>query len=399
MNKRWLENFKRYVSKRGIDPQTFDFEHNLDWSLTYSEIKAELKDKLSLNEFKYQKDEKEHLDQEQLKEEEAIVESVAKEKLEEYRKQLKDSPIDVFYKPVYDAILKQKMGLRSLLFIKGRGGIGKSYCIKRALVKNNIDFVVISGRMTEAHLYRTLYENKTKTIWLKDIMRLFRGLESIEMLKAVTETSKEDRIVSNNTYSFEMEYLPKSFLFEGNLVFDFNQVIDMKWSEDFNALISRGELIELVFGFEEMCQIMRLIAETDEEKEATEYLIENYKYIGNNQFNLRTQKDVITEHKFAKMMSIDWKQHIKEYLNRNMTPLRTFLYQFIGNGTLRTMDLKKCLLLSGACGTLRTADRRVQDWTAMGELFKVSSDVNNPLLSLNPMKVEFPTVATKKEEI
>jgi len=35
----------------------------------------------------------------------------------------------------------------------------------------------------------------------------------------------------------------------------------------------------------------------------------------------------------------------------------------------------------------------------MGELFKVSSDVNNPLLSLNPMKVEFPTVATKKEEI
>lgn len=292
--------------------------------------------------------------------------------------------IEEYYKPINEGIEKLNMGLNNLLFVKGRGGTGKSHAIKEALKKNKVKYFLVAGRVSEARLYRIFYEHINETIWFRDVWRLFRGLESIEMIKCACESDAEDRIISNQTYSTQTADLPVSFTFKGNIIFDFNQIIDMKYSDDFNALMSRGELVELVFSKEEMAEIMIQIAKTKIEAEITEYLIKNYNYIGYGFFNLRTQQMAFREYKYAKRKSIEWKEHLKYCLDRNMTNIKTFLYQFMGTNDMRAKDLKKLLLSSGTVGSLRSADRKIENWVEIGELFKVSLEDRNPILSLFP---------------
>jgi hypothetical protein len=292
--------------------------------------------------------------------------------------------IKKYYKPIYDAVEKMKMDLTHLLFIKGRAGIGKSYNLKLALQEFYGDEFFIANRVSEAYLFRILYENNGKPIWLRDCLNLLRGQDTIEMLKSASETNVDDRIVTNYYYSRQANDLPQQFCFTGQLIFDFNQVVDLKYSEDFNALISRGEFYELVFSFDDICRIMLLLCKKPWQRQVTEWLIANCEHIG-QQFHLRTQQHAFRNYKYCIKKGLNWKEYLRIDLEKKISPTKSFLYQFMGHGPITTTELKKALIRSGVAQTARSAERKIKNWLEIEEIYKVSNAERDFMVSLTPV--------------
>ncbi|MHA1873271.1 MAG: hypothetical protein ACTSVB_04070 [Candidatus Heimdallarchaeaceae archaeon] len=379
-----IQKAKQLCKKYNVDYDLIDIESLIDSSLTYPENKQKILEKIKdLNPNFYI--EEVNIDKLEMEKQEAIIRE--EQEIERRIKSIstkQSKKLNEFYKAIDTAIEKMKLGLCHLLFVKGSAGIGKSYQIRRALVKNDFDIMVVK-KISESYLYRVMYENNSENtvLWIKDVMRLFRGQEALEILKGATETEPEERIVTNYTYSKANKNLPKSFIWKGKIIFDFNTTIGMKYIEDFHALVSRGDYIELTFSFDDMCNIMREIAKTKEEKMVTEFLIKNYNQI-RTQFNLRTQQKAFKEYQYAKLKGIDWKKHLLYELSKNKSPIQSFLYQFMGDKPIRVSELKKELIRNNFVGSLRTADRRIQEWLLLGELYKVSDGDYNYFVSLKP---------------
>lgn len=293
--------------------------------------------------------------------------------IEEYNKTLKfnyDDKIDEYYKPLTRAILKLIYGYSNIVFIKGKSGIGKSYQIEKMLRKHKVNFIEYGGsNVSEAYLYRLLYENRHKgdIIYFKDVAVLLKGIDSIDLLKMATET-RDKKLITKANYSKKQDDLPNRFLYEGSLIFDFNSLTGLNYREDFEALISRGDYIELVLSFDEIKEIMLLICQDKEEKEITKFLIEKYDYIG-NQFNLRTQYRAFQTYKYSKEKGLEWKNEIEEELKQNMSFIRRLLYEFMGRKYVLERDVIKFLIRSRYITTIRTAERRINEWLEMEEIY------------------------------
>ena len=76
------------------------------------------------------------------------------------------------------------------------------------LIQNKAKYTEICGDITEAYLYRLLFEHNGDIIWFRDIVRLLRGMNSINLLKSATETETE-RLLTKNSYSKAQSDLPK----------------------------------------------------------------------------------------------------------------------------------------------------------------------------------------------
>lgn len=292
--------------------------------------------------------------------------------------------IESYFKAIKRIAEKLHSGFVPFAIVKGRTGLGKSYQIEAYLKALKSDYVEVTS-LSEAYLYRCLYENNNKIIWLKDFSIMLRSLRSIEELKAATET-KENRLITNYNYSDKQEDLPKSFIFNGKILIDCNE-IPQKFREDMDALISRAgnNYIELAFNFDEVKDIMFKICETDWQKEVTQYLLNCYEFVGFNELNLRTQWHCFQTYLFCQANKLDWRAELKEELKNNRSKIRSIVYSFAGNSAVRSTDLKKYLIRSGICSTLRTADRRLLEWEELGEIYKVSTDERNYYVSLNPI--------------
>jgi hypothetical protein len=306
------------------------------------------------------------------------------------KKEVSSKDLLIFYEPVYRAIHKLSKGYSLMVFIKGRAGIGKSWHIGRALREFDVEYRECH-KVTEAFMPQLLYENRDKVIWFKDVVRMFNNPMMIAMIKACGEMTKDDqgkylpRLITINNYSDDLRKagVPREFYFGGGLIFDYNNVVSVRYLDDFQALTSRADYIELVFDFHELARIMRLIAKTEEEKTITETLIDDFKFFGQS-FNLRTQQKAFDTFAFCREVGGDWREELKQELSMNESTIRSMLYQFIGKGAVPSNTLKKLLVQSGICGTLRTADRKINEWIEMEEIYKVSDSGYKYLISLIP---------------
>ena len=388
-----VARLKEWVNKvLGEESDKFDFEANLDSTLSYMENKNQIRDKINLI---MKKDLKESVKEALAEQEKFKVEEITKaeEEVKEYNRRLAEElvvneDIDKFFTPVYNAIAKMVSGFNNLVFIKGRGGIGKSTAIKKALLKNKADYTEVTGDVTEAYLYRLLYENNGKIIWFRDVSKLISsGAGALNKLKAASETEK-DRVLTKGSYSKQQADLPDNFIFRGKLIFDFNEIagVGKSLKEDFDALVGRGEYISLDFYRSEIAAMMRYIAKTSEEKEVTEKLIEMHTFNGENMLNLRTQWHAFNTYNYAKKTNQEWMGLLKEELERNKTEVHKMLYTLIGRSAIRTSELKKLLLKTKKVGTIRSADLKVNEWLIIGELFKVSPEERNFNVSIIPLE-------------
>lgn len=370
----------------------FDLRAEYDSSLSYVENKNQIREKLrpfikdSLKEqVEYAKAQQERL--------EAEAKAKAEAEVEEYNNKISyevNQDIEKYYQPIYRAVDKICKGYGNLLFVKGTGGIGKSYTIRRVLMDDKADYLEVAGEVTEAYLYRLLYENNGKIIWLKDVANLLNGLKSINILKAATET-EEARIITKNNYSKNQNDLPDRFVCKCKFIFDYNN-IQNNMRDDFEALISRGDFIEFALSTKEMQHIMRSIAKTPEEKDVTEYVIENFKGSGLIRLNLRTQWKAMNTYKYALDNGLNWQEEITGELNR-VSKIRAMLYGLIGNEAVRKVELKKLLIKHELVNSIRMAEMKIQEWIFTEELcdWSTNGDERNGFVSLIDKEVKIET--------
>lgn len=293
--------------------------------------------------------------------------------------------VDAYYRSIERAVEKVRLGYSHLCFVKGRPGIGKSFQIERCLRKSRLEYVEINGDTSEAYLYRILYQHNGKVVWFKDVARLLRGLRSIDLLKNACETTPE-RLITNMNYSDKQLDLPRRFYFTGSIIFDFNSLSGLRFREDLEALASRGDYIELVLSHGEICDIMRCLCRTPAEREVTEFLVQHYQYCGHNALNLRTQCRAFQTLAYARAKGLDWRNELKEELRYQRSRVHKVLYPILGDGSRPCADVKRYLVKAGVVSTMRTADRRINDWLDLGEIHRVSAGHRNFHVSLVPIR-------------
>ena len=371
MKRAFIKRSRKFLEKHGVNPETIDIESEWDNRLTPSE-----------NDYAFQGD---MVERGIVRPDWSPSDKDYEEVLETIKGQNKRHPNTIieYYEDLHRALDKLRLGFANMVFVKGRAGISKSYQIKWFLKKHNLEYEV-AKKITPAYLYRFLYENDGKIIWFKDIMRLFNDGEMKEMIKGIGETEPEDRMITNYSYSKETKDLPKSFITTSKFIFDYNteNLSQLRFKDDFLAILSRGEFVELVFDFDEMADIMKKIAESDWQKEVTEFLIKNYRFVGLNQFNLRTQQKAFNTYLWAKKTKRNWKEELKRELQMNLSPVKSMLYQFMGRKPISRVELKRMLIQAGYINTVRAADRRIENWLECGELHIIVDKQRNPLVSI-----------------
>jgi hypothetical protein len=288
-----------------------------------------------------------------------------------------------FYRPIERALEKIKDSRSHLCFIRGAPGIGKSYQIRKGLCHLGLPFVEVNGFTSEAYLYRLLYENKDKVIWFQDVAQLLKGLRSIDVLKSATETT-QSRLITNLSYSDKELDLPRQFIFIGSLIFDFNSLAGLRYREDFEALATRGDFIDLAFTRSQRCEILLHACRSERERTLTRFLIEETGHLAIHALNLRTQQRAFQTADYARGRGLDWRTEVREELKQQPSPVQRLLYPLLGDGPVRANDLKTFLVRLGVVSTMRTADRRINDWLEMGEIHRASGDFRNFLVSLVP---------------
>ena len=371
------------------DWDKYDLESKYDSSLSYIENKSLLiEDLKKLPDYRgetleEQKEYVEGIEAQQTAERDSAIE----EEILSYNNQtfVENTELNQFYIPVHRAINKLCAGYSNLAFIKGRGAIGKSWNIRKTLVSSKAKFHEVCGDVSEAYLYRMFFEHNGEIIWFKDVVRILRGLSSINLLKSATET-EDKRLLTKSNYSKQQADLPNRFLFTGKIIFDYNEINGIVLEDDFNALQTRGDFLEIAFSLEDIKQMMKLIATEPKQKEVTGYLIDNYSFTGQNLLNLRSQWKAFRTREYAEKFSLDWKQELKAEMDSSISPVKSVLYSLIGNKGIRTMDLKKLLLQTRTVASETTANRRIKEWLITEDLYRVSAEKINFYVALEPIK-------------
>ena len=146
------------------------------------------------------------------------------------------------------------------LVVSGPAGLGKSYTVEKALDAwdpEQINHTIVKGYVKTTGLYKLLYQYRAagQVLVFDDADTIFYDDNSLNLLKAVCDTT-ERRVVSylaetNMVDEESAERIPRSFAFEGTIVFitnlDFDSLIDKghKLAPHLQALVSRSHYIDL----------------------------------------------------------------------------------------------------------------------------------------------------------
>jgi hypothetical protein len=140
--------------------------------------------------------------------------------------------------------------------ISGPAGLGKSFGVTKVLDERQPFHTVVRGYVRATGLYKTLYEYRApgSVVVFDDADSIFADDVSLNLLKAACDTTKR-RVLSWLTESKmedeEGERLPRSFEFEGTVIFitnyDFDQLIERgsRLAPHFQALISRSMYLDM----------------------------------------------------------------------------------------------------------------------------------------------------------
>lgn len=380
-----LNRLKEYVRKiLGDDADKYDVLAKYDSTLTYIENKnAIFEDVSSLVEEKMTRTKLKLMEEEdEYRQEQQLTKAISKyeEQLDSNRKSLSQ-----IYEPITRAITKLCQGYSNIVFIKGRGAIGKSYNIRKCLEQQGTQYVEVSGDITEAYLYRLIFENNGKIIWFTDVAKLLMGLKSINLLKTACEL-EENRYLVKGNYSNKQDDLPNKFECLSRFIFDYNELVGLKLKEDFDALVTRGDFVEFTLSKEDTVTVLNEINKTEWQKEVTKFLIEEANKNETYRLNLRTQQKAFKTYEFSIKNNYNWKEEVKRELS-NCSKIRSMLYSLIGNRVISTVELKKLLMKGEYVGSQKTADRRINDWLFLEELYQWGLKERNPYVSINPREV------------
>lgn len=146
------------------------------------------------------------------------------------------------------------------LIVSGPAGLGKSYTVEKALNAwdpEAVNHKIVKGYIKATGLYKLLYSHRFagQVLVFDDADEVFLDDTAINLLKAACD-STDRRIISYITEGTLVdeetaERLPKSFQFEGTVIFitnyDFDAMIDRgsKLAPHLQALVSRAHYIDM----------------------------------------------------------------------------------------------------------------------------------------------------------
>lgn len=146
------------------------------------------------------------------------------------------------------------------LVVSGPAGLGKSFTVENKLETwdpSAINHTIIKGYVRAPGLFKLLYAHRSpgQVLVFDDADAIFADDTSLNLLKAACDTT-ERRVISYITEGSLIdeetaERLPKSFHFEGTIVFitniDFEAQIDRghKFAPHMQAMVSRAHYIDL----------------------------------------------------------------------------------------------------------------------------------------------------------
>lgn len=155
--------------------------------------------------------------------------------------QKKESIHDTDVNKRFDTMVKMiravGRGLQKSLIIYGSGGTGKTYTVTKEMEKlgkvpfdedfhqigsDDYDYVSMTGKVSPAALYRTLYEHNGKTVVFDDCDSFMKDADAVNVLKGALDTSGNGTIAWQSQVKIkdsEGEEIPKRFKFNGNAIF------------------------------------------------------------------------------------------------------------------------------------------------------------------------------------
>ncbi len=159
-------------------------------------------------------------------------------------------------------------GQQCSAIITGKGGLGKSYTVVKALEDRGLSNVsgretacsdydtyrIVKGYSTAKGLYRTLFDNQNNIIVFDDTDAVLDHDVSLNILKAALD-SYSQRIINWNA-EMKGDELPREFEFKGRIIFISNR---SHHSID-QAIRSRSMMVDLTMTNEEMIERMDYIA-------------------------------------------------------------------------------------------------------------------------------------------
>jgi len=342
MKKSKLHHLERWVKNRfkekGKDYQSFDLKGNIDWSLSYDENKNQIEEKLKKLGI-IESPDRNGIEREEQYISEKFEEDI-KRKKEEALERIKSSTTPQIEKYFWHLKKYTKMvahGYSNVFFCVGKGGIGKSYNILRALGETDREFEYIQGSLSPLQLYHLLYNNKEDILVFDDCYSLIRDKNSFSVLAQALWSVFGDRVVSWHTTSKKLE-APQKFRFEGGIILILNKIPD---NEEIRALVSRGLKLKLDFTYDELLKLMYEIAKTPHDRLSKEERFEVVDFIKENtkssyDINLRVQDKIES----FKLYGENWKKLGFKLLEQEChTEVAEALGEF--SGTIKRKDLVK----------------------------------------------------------
>lgn len=317
---KYLENFKKLVVKSGIEPDLIDWQGDIDWNLSYSEIKAQVRELIvklgrgNLEEF--DKESEEALNSEQIKVYSEEVKAKLDENIDKIKSETDSSMLHMYYETLEHSVKMVVAGYTKSLFIRGRGGCGKTHNIISCLPSDKM--VKIGGHITPQKLYKILYENRAnKIIFFDDVDDMVNNDVTVALLKQALDTGDIREVMWDT--SKETIDVPNNFILESPVIFCLNNI-----PKTMTEVLDRSDIVEIDFNYSELLEIMYIIAKnprkindkitlsSEERKELCDFIREESDDTTDN-FSLRTQVKIENLYAFN---STCWKYYALKMLKK-----------------------------------------------------------------------------------
>jgi len=261
--KRLYEYIINTCNKYNVDPKLIDFL-SFDFSLSYKELKAEIKEKLKelIPDFSTEEKTKREIEEEERYYKELALQQEIEHYKEEFNKrieEIKNSNIvelETYYKDYYEHIKNFLENKKVNGFIVvGKSGLGKTFNLIKCLKENNKDFVFVVGHLSPMGLYKMLYENKDNKIIILNDAYIFQNQDNLNIL--LNALDYDNRKVEWNSISPLTENLVSEFIFNSKIFIITNKLPDNELAE---ALNNRCCVYTLDFSTQQIIEMLYIIA-------------------------------------------------------------------------------------------------------------------------------------------
>lgn len=153
----------------------------------------------------------------------------------------------------------------TLMIIRGRGGIGKSYIIEDTIREEQP--IIFKGHATPLSIYMTCVKNPKSLVLFDDVDSLMNNKTNVALLKQLCDTKQEKTVYYSSSAKYDGENIPPSFVSRNKVMLLCNS--DIRDNADINAVMTRGFYIHFDPDNDE---VMRQLCSFAEDKDLVKHL-------------------------------------------------------------------------------------------------------------------------------